>query len=38
MQTGLPTCATVSVGERQATASFEVADFRIISYLLVDKQ
>jgi hypothetical protein len=38
MQTGLPICATVSVGERQATASFDVADFRITPYLFVDRK
>ena len=38
MQTGLPTGTTVSVGERQSTASFGVADFCIISYLFVDRK
>jgi hypothetical protein len=38
MQTGLPICAMVSVGERQATASFDVADSRITPYLFVDRK
>jgi len=38
MQTGLPICAMVSVGERQATTSFDVADSRITPYLFVDRK